>query len=132
MPVKAVAIALLIASTMCSALAGQAEHGTICVQAQPAELKPGVMTPGDEYNPATLKFRIDKGAVISWPHEKSVKIEGLNTTERHLIVIYSDGKQIQSARFRFADFENSYVCFFYDGYGGIQLHGEKHSVCKCK
>jgi len=89
-------------------------------------------SPGFAYNPATLKFKIDKGDVVVWPHKENLKIEGLDTDERHLIVIISDGKRIQSTWFRFSEFKNMDLCFFYDGYGGIQLSQAKHSVCKCK
>jgi len=89
-------------------------------------------SPGFAYNPATLKFKIDKGDVVVWPHKENLKIEGLDTDERHLIVIISDGKRIQSTWFRFSEFKTMDLCFFYDGYGGIQLSQAKHSVCKCK
>lgn len=132
---KQIAIAMMMAGILCPALASEPGHGTICVLAQPAAFAPGVLspaTPGFTYNPATLKFRIDKLPIVSWPHKNNLKFEVLNTSEKHTIVIYSDGKQIQSTRFRFADFENAYICFFYDAYGGIQLSNEKHSVCKCE
>jgi hypothetical protein len=132
---KAAAFALIAASVLCSTLAGEPRRGTICVLAQPAAYAPGVIypeSPGFSYNPATLKFRIDKQPVVSWPHKTDLKIEGLDVAEKHTITIYSDGKQIQSTRFRIADFEDAHICFFYDGYGGIQLGNEKRSVCRCK
>jgi hypothetical protein len=131
-PVKVAAAVFVILGFLLPTLVAESERGTICVLAQPAEFKPGVITPGAEYNPATLKFRIDQQAVVSWPHKESLKIEGLDMTEQHTVRVFSDGKQIQSARFRFSEYKAAYLCFFYDGYGGIQLGEAKHSVCKCK
>jgi hypothetical protein len=129
---KTTIFTFVFAALLCPALSSEPGHGTICVLAQPENFKSRVMTPGDEYNPATLKFKIDKGEVVVWPHKENLKIEGLDTNDRHLIVIISDGKRIQSAWFRFSDFKTMDLCFFYDGYGGIQLSQAKHSVCKCK
>lgn len=129
---KITAIAILIAALSSPALSGQSGRGTLCVLAQPAEFKPRVITPGSAYNPATLKFKIDKRDAISWPHKENIKIDGLDTSLRHLIVIFSDGKRIQSAWFRFDASTSTDLCFFYDGYGGIQLSDMKHSLCKCK
>jgi len=130
---KTRAIALVIAAMLCPTLHPAPARGTICVLAQPAHIRQQAMTsPGFAYNPATLRFKIDKGDVISWPHEQNLKLEGLDTDQRHLIVIISDGKRIQSTWFRFSDFKTMDLCFSYDAYGGIQLSEVKHSVCKCK
>lgn len=130
---KTRAIAIVIGVLFCLTLHAEPGRGTICVLALPAHVKqPAPNSPGFEYSPATLKFKIDKGDVVVWPHKQNLKIEGLDTDERHLIVIISDGKRIQSTWFRFSDFKTVNLCFFYDGYGGIQLSQAKHSVCKCK
>jgi len=129
---KTTLIAILCAALLCPALSAEPGPGTICVLSQPDDFRPRVVTPGDEYNPATLKFKIDKREAVSWPHKESLKIVGLDTAERHLIVIVSDGKRIQSTWFRFADYKTSELCVSYDGYGGIQLGEAKHSPCKCK
>lgn len=70
--------------------------------------QPGI-SPGGEYNPATLTISIDKRPPVAWPHKQSVKIEKLSLSERHLIVLKSDGKRIQSFWFRFEK-NDSRVC----------------------
>ena len=78
-----------------SAPGDQGQHGTICVLSNSAE-PPTRISPGGMYNPATLAVSIDNEKPILWPHKRSVRIENLILTERHLIVLTSDGKRIQS------------------------------------
>lgn len=85
------------------------------------------------YNPATLSVRVDKGKAVLWPHKDCVKIEGLDTNQRHLLIVISDGKPIQSFWFRFADYKSSELCISFDGYQGVQMQALKDSWwCKCK
>jgi hypothetical protein len=115
-----------------SASVDQTEFGTICVLPNSSN-PPTRISPGGKYNPATLTVRIDKREPIPWPHKQSVKIESLTLNERHLVVLRSDGKRIQSFRFRFSDFKDIKLCLYFDGYQGVQL-GDKHNAlwCKCK
>jgi hypothetical protein len=108
------------------------ELGTVCVLPNPAE-PPARFSPGGNYNPATLTVRIDKGQQLPWPHKQSVRIENLSLSGRHLIVLMSDGKRIQSLWFRFSDFKEAILCLDFDGYQGVQL-GDKRTAlwCKCK
>ena len=94
--------------------------GTVCVLPNPAE-------------PPTLTVRIDKGQRIPWPHKQLVKIGNVSLNGRHLIVLTSDGKRIQSLWFRFSDFKETILCLYFDGYQGVQL-GDKRTAlwCKCK
>jgi|SRR5579862_5166324 len=63
----------------------------------------------------TLMFRIDDGKKTPWPQKTGATIEGLSLTEKHLVVVYSIGKPIQSFRFRFTDYEElSSVCYLTD------------------
>jgi hypothetical protein len=115
-----------------SAPGARLEHGTICVLPNSAE-SPTRISPGGMYNPATLALSIDKGKPILWPHKRSVEIENLTLNERHLIVLTSDGKRIQSFRFRFSDYKQSRLCLYFDGYEGVQLgNGANALWCKCK
>ena len=91
-----------------------------------------MISPGGDYNPATLLFKIDKRKAVPWPHKESLKIEGLDLKERHLVVLISDDKRIQSFWFRFTDFKNADLCISFDGYQGVQLREAKGSQCKCK
>jgi len=60
-------------------------------------------------------------------------MEKLTLNERHLIVLTSDGKRLQSLWFRFSDFKDVKLCVYFDGYQGVQL-ADKHSAlwCKCE
>jgi hypothetical protein len=108
-------------------------RGTICVLAQPDHFPVGVIVWGSlDYNPATLKLRIDKQDAISWPHKANLKISDLDPEGRHLLTIISDGKPIQSIWFRFTEFSSPDICLHFDSYAAIQMEGIKHSLCKCK
>lgn len=78
-------------------------------------------------------LKTDKRQAIHWPHNESFKIEGLDLKERHLMVLTSDGKRIESFWFKFADFNSVDLCVSYDGYQGVQLSEAKGCPwCKCK
>jgi hypothetical protein len=115
-----------------SAVDEKQDVGTICVLPNPEE-RPSRISPGDQYNPATLTVRIDKGERIPWPHKRAVRIENLSLKGRHLIVLTSDGKQIKSLWFRFSNYREAILCLNFDGYQGVQL-GDKRTAlwCRCK
>ena len=77
-------------------------------------------------------LRIDKRDAVHWPHKESLKIEGLDLTDRHLVVLTSDGKRIQSFWLRFAEYKSVDLCISFDGYPGVQVTQARHSQCKCK
>lgn len=76
---------------------------------------------------------IDKRPLVPWPHKRTIKIENLALNERHLIVLRSDGRRIQSFWFRYSEFKDSKLCVSYDGYQGVQF-GDKYNTfwCRCK
>jgi hypothetical protein len=128
---------------VCSALAlssgtfaGQASTqanvsgGAVCVLPNSPE-PPTRISPGGEYNPATLTLRIDKRESIPWPHKKPVVIDGLGLEDSHMVVLTSDGKRIQSFRFRFPEYHDAKLCISYDGYQGVQL-GNRTNALWCK
>ena len=120
---------LLILLLFCKALSAQTSSGTICVVPNSSE-PPTRISPGGDYNPATLLVKIDKREAVPWPHKKSIKIEGLDFKVRHLVVLISDRKPIQSFWFRFSGYN---VCMSFDGYEGVQLQkADGHSGCKCQ
>jgi hypothetical protein len=109
----------------------QGQRGTICVLPNPSE-PPTRISPGGMYNPATLAVSVDKGKPIPWPHQRPVRIENLTLSQRHLIVLTSDSKRIQSFWFRFSTKEPR-LCLSYDGYQGVQLGNPQNALwCKCK
>jgi hypothetical protein len=87
----------------------------------------------ESYNPATLKLRIDKRPAVLWPHKEDLKLENLDLSERHLVVLTSDRKPIESFWFRFSEFNSAELCMKFDGYQGVQLADARSSRwCKCK
>ncbi|MFZ0856091.1 MAG: hypothetical protein WAN10_04480 [Candidatus Acidiferrales bacterium] len=79
----------------------------------------------------TLMFRIDNGKKKPWPRKTGFKIEGLSLGEKHLVVLYSGGKLIQSFRFRFADYKETELCLLFDGIGLPDLR-PMSKLCHCK
>jgi len=120
-------------------ISGAAQRGTgsVCVAARiddPFWKEPATL-PNDEINSHGLKVRVDTRPVEEWPQRKSLKIDGLDTSERHLLVVLdSSGKPIESVRFKFSDYKSTDLCMTYDGYQGIGLHEATRRTpwCKCR
>jgi hypothetical protein len=116
------------------ATTNDAEHkgGSICVLPNSPE-PPTRISPGGEYNPVTLTIRVDKGQPINWPHKRPVLIESLDLQGNHLLVLTSDGKRIQSFRFKFSEDDDARLCIYFDGYQGVQLGNKKNADwCRVK
>lgn len=108
------------------------ELGTVCIQPNSSD-PPTRFSPGGLYNPSTLAVRIDKEQPILWPHKLPVRIDALTLNERHLMVLTSDGKRIQSFWFKFTDYKHTKLCLNFDGYQGVRLNGTEGPLrCKCK
>jgi hypothetical protein len=106
--------------------------GSICVLPNSPE-PPTRISPGGEYNPDTLTLRVDKQEVIRWPHKAPVLINGLDLQHNHLAVLTSDGKRIQSFRFKFSEDDDARLCIYFDGYQGVQLGNRKNADwCRVK
>jgi len=105
--------------------------GSICVLPNSPE-PPTRISPGGEYNPNTLTIRIDNLKSIPWPHKTPVVIDDLDLKERHLVVLTSDRKRIQSFRFNFSD-DDARLCIYFDGYQGVQFGNKKNADwCRVK
>ena len=129
---KTVSRVLGVVLLVCPAVVAQSQRGTLCVAPNSPE-PPTRVSPAQSYNPATLTFKIDKRPPVPWPHKESVKIDDLDVNERHLVVLVSDGKTIQSFWFRFSEHKATDLCISFDGYQGVQLDDRKSSPwCKCK
>ena len=125
-------VIVLMSLFFCQILAAQQREGSVCVAPNPLEA-PKLASPGGLYNPATLLLKVDKRSAVPWPRKESVRIEGLDPEERHLVVLISDGRRIASFWFRFRDFKSGDLCISIDGYQGVQLHEARDSPwCKCK
>jgi hypothetical protein len=132
--VKTATTTVLLLFLYCPIVCGQSARGTVCVGPVSPE-RPTIGQMGGFYNPATLTVRIDKGQPIIGPHKECIKIGDLDLSKRHLVVVSSDGKPIQSLWFRFSGGSTD-LCLMFDSYDFITLNdlSEKKYVpwCRCK
>jgi hypothetical protein len=94
-----------------------------------------VIPPTGEVRSGGLRVKVDKRPPVPWPQRESLKIEGLDLKERHLLaVVDAHGKTVGSLWFRFTDYNRIHLCISYDGYGGIGLvqDGKHCPRCRCK
>lgn len=126
--VECVAGIVLLCSLSALPTSGGPKTGTICVIPDPPGCCEQVTIPFDH---KSLVFRIDNGSKTPWPQKVGLKIEGLNLDEKHLVVVYSRGKPLQSFRFSFTDYKETELCLLFDGYGGPDLRHMSKS-CGCK
>jgi hypothetical protein len=93
------------------------------------------MSKTQEVTSEGLQVKIDKRPAAPWPLRESLKIEGLDLKERHLLVVVDGhGKPVESLWFRFSSYKSVHLCMSYDGYGGIALKedGRYCPWCRCK
>jgi hypothetical protein len=116
--------------------AAQPTTGSVCVSARiddPFWKEPATL-PNGEINSHGLRVRVDKRPAQDWPQRKSLKLDDLDISERHLLVtLDSRGKAVESLRFKFADYKSADLCMTYDSYQGIGLQEatRKTPWCKC-
>ena len=122
------AVVVIIGLLLTLPTSAEPKTGILCVIPDPPGCCTLVTVPFDL---KTLMFRIDNGKKTPWPQKTGLKIEGLSLGEKHLVVVYSGGKPIQSFRFRFTDYEETELCLLFDGYGGPDLRHMTKS-CHCK
>lgn len=125
--VGAAAVVLLISLLSALPTSAEPKAGMLCVIPDPPGCCNLVTVPFDL---KTLMFSIDNGKRTPWPQKMGFKIEGLILAEKHLVVVYSGGKSIQSFRFRFADYKETELCLLFDGYGGPDLR-HMSKLCHC-
>jgi hypothetical protein len=129
-----VVVALVLAISHCAT--AQQATGGVCVAARvddPLWKQPAI-PPNGEINSFGFRVKIDKRPAVAWPERKSLRIDGLDISEQHLaVVLDSDGKPIESVRFRFSDYKSTELCMAYDGYQGIRLQDATRRTpwCKC-
>jgi hypothetical protein len=127
-PVRHAALFLLVSLLLALPTSAQPKTGMLCVIPDPPGCCSRVTI---DFDLKTLMFRIDNGKKTPWPQKMGFKIEGLSLAEKHLVVVYSAGKPLQSFRFRFADYNEAELCLLFDGYGGPDLRPMSRS-CGCK
>jgi hypothetical protein len=136
MSMRAGVIALLAVFLFPMAGGAEPEPGTVCVAARAVTPFWGqVIPPTGEVSSGGLRVKVDQRPPIAWPQRESLKIEGLDSTERHLLaVVDAHGKTVESLWFRFTTYNSLHLCMSYDGYQGIGLLADgKHCPwCKCK
>jgi hypothetical protein len=112
------------------------DTGTVCVAARALDPFRGqVVPPTGEVSSGGLQVKIDKRPAVPWPQRTSLKIDGLEVRERHLVaVLDAHGKSVESIWFRFAEYKSRHLCMAYDGYQGIALDedGKHRPWCRCK
>jgi hypothetical protein len=112
------------------------QSGTVCVASRADDPFRGqVIPPAGEVSSGGLRVRVDKRSSAPWPQRQSLKIDGLDLREKHLLaVLDAHSKPVESLWFRFSDFKSANLCMSYDGYQGVGLQeSTRHTPwCKCK
>jgi len=132
---KFISIGLTCVFLFSQAGAPEPGRGSVCVAsraATPFHLQVDTLT--GAATSGGLRVRIDKRPSQPWPHKESLKIDGLDPQECHLLAVLGDhGKPIESLWFRFSDYKSVDLCMSYVGYQGVQLQEANRSPwCKCK
>lgn len=129
------AAGLMFALLFSQANGTETETGTICVASRADDPMWKAARPVTGYDSGGLQVRVDKQPALPWPQKYSLKLEGLDLNEPHLLaVLDANGKPVESLRFKFATYHSEHLCMSYDGYQGIGLQADgKHCPwCKCK
>jgi hypothetical protein len=132
MKIRITRVAVIVAVLAGQAPAVEPETGSVCVA--PALAKPDPRSaPGLFCSSEKLSLKID-AKTIPWPVKESVKLDALDLSVRHRVVVLCDGKPQQSFGFRFSEFKATDLCLFLnDLYKTAQLWEAKRCPwCKCK
>ena len=140
---RAIAIVILAVAMIHPNVSAESESGTVCIAPWSGKSF-GYTAPdiGVYCKSGAVSLRIDMQPKMPWPTDSTMRISGLNITERHRVVVLCDGKPQQSFAFRFS--ENRMVanrlvrvrvpnlCLFVGGAYILQLWDVKRSPwCKC-
>ena len=127
---QTIAAFLLVFGAFGTTSLAQSKRGAVCVTPIPPT-PPERFSPGQNYNPDTLSIRFDQREAVRWSKKDWMNFEDFDPAVRHLVVLTSDGKRIQSFWFRFSDYGSESLCLSFDGYQGVQLQ-KSTPRCKCK
>lgn len=120
----------------CRIAMAQEASGSVCVAARaddPFWKEPATL-PNGQVNSHGLRVKVDKRPAVAWPDRKSLRIDGLSSSENHVVAVLGpDGKPIESVRFTFPEHKSTMLCLNYDGYQGIGLQEATRRTpwCKC-
>jgi len=101
---------------------GESMQGSICVATIPYQPPTTAGTPDLFCRSGHLSLKLDNREPVPWPHKVSLKIDALDTSQRHKVTVLCDGKPQQSFAFRFSDFKSPQLCLLInDLYQTVQL-----------
>ncbi len=126
-------VIVLLVILLSPALCAESESGSVCISPVP-EKPTNFSAPGLRCDSTKLSVKIDSQQPIPWPIRENVKIDGLEVTATHRVVVFCNGKPQQSFKFRFSEFKTRELCLFInDMYKTAQLWESKGTPwCKCK
>lgn len=135
-PSTALRISIVILSVVilaCPAPSSESGAGSVCIAPVP-EKPTDTSAPGLHCDSSKLSIRIDVQQPIAWPIRGSMKIDELDVTATHRVVVFCNGNPQQSFKFRFSDYRSRELCLFInDMYKTVQLWESKDSPwCRCK
>jgi hypothetical protein len=121
---------LLLSST----LNAETGSGSICISPVPKKAANTAALPDFFCDSPKLSVKIDAKEPLAWPMSENQKVEDLDVTATHRIVVLCNGKPQQSFKFRFSEYTTKELCLFInDLYKTVQLWESKKSPwCKCR
>jgi len=126
-------VILSIAILLKPAFSAESGVGAVCVAPVP-EKPMNFSAPGLYCDSAKLSVKIDAQPQLDWPTKESLKIDTLDVSVAHRVVVFCGGKPQQSFKFRFPEYKTRELCLFInDMYKTVQLwKSEDTPWCKCK
>jgi hypothetical protein len=131
---RIVLVALLVTTFLDPSLLAQSQTGSMCIAPFVPDPADNLSAPGLFCASGKFSLKLDAQPPISWPKKESVKVDSLDLTGNHRVVVFCDGKPQQSFSFRFSEFKSTELCLFLnDLYKTAQLWEAKRSPwCRCK
>ena len=132
---RALFVGLALIFLLSIGIAAEPEAETVCVASRAdTPFRGQVVPPTGEVSSGGLQVKVDRRPAVPWPQRESLKIEGLDVKERHLLaVVDSHGKPVESLWFRFASYKSVHLWMSHDGYQGMGLQEDARCPwCRCK
>jgi hypothetical protein len=113
-------------------LDGIPKFGTVCVLPSAPVVETKGLSVGNQKT-AVLRLQVDKQQELLWPHSQPVRIGPLSLSDRHDVVVTSNGKRIQSFRFDFVHYSDANLCLGIDSSNLAHLGSSRSATwCSCK